>query len=353
MDYGNTQLGINTRSNIIELEDGRRQDWDQFIDQASSSTCFHPYGWRIALRDVLGYETHYAGIEQANQLAAVIPFAVVKSKLFGTTALSLPFCTYGGPVARSSEHIEELLAYAKQTANAAGATYFHQRLLNKPEVSSNNLELYYAFRKPLPEKLDEMKFIPSKRRNMVRKASQQGLTSNVSRDVGMFFELYAENARAHGTPALPRKFFDVLVKELGERCDILFVHNGNGEPISCIMNFYHRGEIHAGFAGENSLARKTSANDFKYWKLVEHAVSKGCKLFDFGRSKKETGSFEFKRLWGFEPSPLFYEYDLFDGSEIPQTNPNNPKYKAVMAVWSRLPRMVVDRVGPLIIHGLG
>jgi FemAB-related protein (PEP-CTERM system-associated) len=353
MDPLNTQLGINTHSKIVELQDSRRADWDRFIDQTSSSTCFHPYGWRVALRDVLGYETHYVAVENERQLVAVMPFAVVRSKLFGTTALSLPFCTYGGPVSATQENTAALLAYGAQTAKAAGASYFHQRLLTKPEVSTNNLELYFAFRKPLPETLDEMKFIPSKRRNMVRKASQQGLISTVSRDVGMFFELYAENARAHGTPALPRKFFDVLVKELGERCDILFVANGNNEPISCIMNFYHRGEIHAGFAGENSLARKTAANDFKYWKLVEHAVAKKCHLFDFGRSKKDTGSFEFKRLWGFEPSPLFYEYELFGGSQIPQTNPNNPKYKAVMAVWTRLPRMVVDRVGPLIIHGLG
>ncbi len=39
-------------------------------------------------------------------------------------------------------------------------------------------------------------------------------------------------------------------------------------------------------------------------------VNRGYKIFDFGRSKQNTGSFDFKKNWGFEPQPLYYEYQL-------------------------------------------
>jgi lipid II:glycine glycyltransferase (peptidoglycan interpeptide bridge formation enzyme) len=32
-------------------------------------------------------------------------------------------------------------------------------------------------------------------------------------------------------------------------------------------------------------ARPLAANDFMYWEVMRRACEKGCRLFDFGRSK--------------------------------------------------------------------
>ena len=80
---------------------------------------------------------------------------------------------------------------------------------------------------------------------------------------------------------------------------------------------------------------------------------RGLRVFDYGRSKRGTGSFDFKKNWGFEPTPLHYEYRLFRGGEVPQNNPSNPKYRAMIAVWRRLPRPVVNAIGPAIVRHLG
>ena len=79
------------------------------------------------------------------------------------------------------------------------------------------------------------------------------------------------------------------------------------------------------------------ANDFKYWELMRRACERGLKTFDYGRSKKDTGSYSFKKNWGFEPQPLHYEYRLYRGDAIPQNNPANPKYRAFIGLWRRLP----------------
>ena len=84
-----------------------------------------------------------------------------------------------------------------------------------------------------------------------------------------------------------------------------------------------------------------------------HAVRRGARLFDFGRSKHGTGSFSFKKNWGFEPQPLAYRFLLREGSAIPEQNPLNPKYRLMIAAWKRLPLPVAGLIGPRLVRGLG
>lgn len=339
---------------IQELGDNQRDQWDRFVSQQADATCFHWYGWRYPLRDVLGYETRYLGAFEDGVLVGIFPIALVSSRLFGRSLVGLPFCSYGGPVAVRADIEAALLARGVELAVSGDVKYLEVRRLSARAGEAPTQDLYVTFRKALPATLDEgMSFLPSKRRNMVRKAFKQGLRHEVSRDVDSFFRLYLCNARAHGTPSLPKEFFVRLLDCLGDRADILFVKDAQGKPISCIMSFYIHGEIHAGFAGEDPDARATSANDLKYWGLMEHAVARGCRLFDFGRSKVGTGSYAFKKLWGFEPVPLGYEYPYLPSGQIPQNNPSNAKYALAISVWKRLPFWLIERLGPRIIHGLG
>jgi hypothetical protein len=96
-----------------------------------------------------------------------------------------------------------------------------------------------------------------------------------------------------------------------------------------------------------------AANDFKYWELMRRACQRGLKVFDYGRSKLGSGSYAFKKNWGFEPTPLHYEYRLYRRDSIPQNNPSNLKYRALIALWRRLPTALVNRIGPFIVRSLG
>lgn len=327
-------------------------EWDGYVAAHPRGTCFHLHGWKDALRS-LGYEAAWLTARRSGRLVGVLPVALVRSRLFGDAATALPFCSYGGPLGDDAEAVARLHEAALELARAAGMPRLEYRSLEPLDPAWPTQSLYVTFRGPIPAGVEDLKSVPQKRRNMVRKGLNQGLRATVSRDVDRFFHLYAENAREHGTPALPKRFFARLLDGLGEAADVLFVEDAQGRAVSCILSFYLAGEVHAGFAGEIPAARALAANDFKYWSLMRHAASRGCTRFDFGRSKQGTGSFEFKRLWGFEPTPLHYQFPLLEGGEIPQNNPNNPKFRLVMNVWRRLPRFVTDAVGPRIIHGLG
>jgi len=53
------------------------------------------------------------------------------------------------------------------------------------------------------------------------------------------------------------------------------------------------------------------------------------------------------------PSPLAYEFLLLGRGEVPQNNPLNPKYRAMIALWKRMPRFAANAIGPHIVRGLG
>src|ERR1051325_1922599 len=51
---------------------------------------------------------------------------------------------------------------------------------------------------------------------------------------------------------------------------------------------------------------------------------------------------------GRAPAAAVYEYRVRRGGGIPQNNPLNPKYGALVAIWRRLPRPVVNAIGPML-----
>jgi len=188
---------------------------------------------------------------------------------------------------------------------------------------------------------------------MVRKGIKNGLRSEIDTTVERFFALFADNVHRHGTPALPKRYFERLQREFGPDCEVLTVLDSSGRALSSVFSFYFRDEVLPYYAGDDETAREMAANDFKYWELMRRACQRGVKVFDYGRSKLGSGSYAFKKNWGFEPTPLHYEYRLYRRDSIPQNNPSNLKYRALIALWRRLPQGLVNRIGPFIVRSLG
>ena len=78
--------------------------------------------------------------------------------------------------------------------------------------------------------------------------------------------------------------------------------------------------------------------------LQEWCVDHGYRVFDFGRSRKDSGAFDFKRRQGFEPVDLQYRYRLLRDKGLPSLTPSNPKTKRIRETWSRLPLWLTTRL---------
>ena len=88
---------------------------------------------------------------------------------------------------------------------------------------------------------------------------------------------------------------------------------------------------------------------------MERAREKGCRIFDYGRSKRGTGAFDFKTYWGFEPEPLHYEYFLVKRKEMPNLSPTNPKYGLAIEALAQAAAQVhaIDRSPDRQVPGVG
>ncbi|MFN0303287.1 MAG: FemAB family XrtA/PEP-CTERM system-associated protein [Burkholderiales bacterium] len=339
---------------VRPLGESDRSAWTRFVDASAEATMFHRIEWKDLLEQVFRHRTHYLVAERSGSIAGLLPLAQVRSLLFGHSLSSLPFCVYGGAIADDAAVASALHDAARDLAIELGTDYLELRNRNPAQVDWPRQDLYATFRMPLIPDIDAtLKAIPSKRRNMVRKAEKSGLRVEIGDSVERFFPLYADNVHRHGTPPLPKFYFEALTKALGNDHEILTVVNSTGRPIASAFLMYFRDEVSPYYVGDCPEARNLAANDFMYWHIIKHAITRGCRIFDWSRSKKGTGSFEFKKLWGFEPTPLHYEYALFKRDSIPQNNPLNPKYRAMITIWQRLPRPIVNALGPHIVRNLG
>ncbi len=356
MKHGAGELGSLARADyaVKELQQGDSQRWDAFVHGCAEATFFHRAGWKKVIEDVFRHRCRFLYAERDGEIHGVLPLAQVKSHLFGHSLVSLPFCVYGGVAADEDEARVLLEAAAETEARRLGVDFLEYRNCASWHPDWPRQALYVRFRKELlPQLEDNMLAIPRKQRAMVRKGIKAGLGSVIDDDMDRFFDLYADNVHRHGTPAFPKRYFEGLKKTFGDDCETMVVVDTQGKPMSGVVSFYFRDEVLPYYAGDFASARDTAANDFKYWELMRRGCERGVRYFDYGRSKRGTGSFDFKKNWGFEPQPLHYEYRLYRRSDIPQNNPSNPKYKLFIALWQRMPRALVNRLGPLIVRNLG
>jgi len=332
---------------MIKTLDGQNYlRWDTFVQENSDATFFHLSGWKTIIERAFGHKTYFLYVENKGKITGILPLVHINSLLFGNSLVSIAPCVYGGIVASDEQSYLELDKEACHLAEELGVDCLEMRNRVKKAPDRPHKELYVTFRKELDADVEKnFLAIPRKQRAMVRKGIEAGLSSVIDNSIDRLYRAYSESVRNLGTPVFSKKYFQALKDVFADQCEVLTVEH-NGHPIASVMSFYFKDEILPYYGGGTDLARELKGNDFMYWEVMRRAVEKGIKVFDYGRSKIGTGSYSFKKNWGFTPQPLFYEFYLVKSKAIPDINPLNPKFRLFIAAWKRLPLVVSQVVGP-------
>jgi FemAB-related protein (PEP-CTERM system-associated) len=333
--------------------------WDAFVASRPEATFFHLSAWRDVIARAFRHRPYYLVAEQDGAMVGVLPLVQVKTRLFGHTLISNPFCVYGGPLAVDAEACVALAAKAGALRAELSAAAVEFRFLEAPaedwlgEGWQARRALYVTFRRTIGgDDAAILKAIPRKQRAVVRKAIDRGLTAQVDPDVNRLHGIYAQSVRNLGTPVFSKNYFALLAEVFASCLDVVTVSDGE-IPVASVMNFYFRDEVIPYYGGGTMAARGCGGNDFMYYEVMRRAVARGCSMFDFGRSKEGTGAFSFKKNFGFAPTPLQYRVLLPPGGEMPEVNPMNPKYRMMIAAWKKLPLPVANVLGPILVRGAG
>ena len=351
--HRSTDMATPEAIRVGELQPADFPRWDEFVAGCSEATFFHRAGWKTVIERAFGHRTYFLYAEAGGRIEGVLPLAEVESLLFGHTLVSLPFCVYGGIAAQSERARHALDEAARALAERLRVDHLEYRCLTPQHPDWVHQDLYVTFRKPIdPDVERNLLAIPRKQRAMVRKGIKAGLKSEIDDGVERFFAAYADSVHRLGTPVFPKRYFQILREVFGPDCEVLTVTH-DGQLVAGVLSFYFRDEVLPYYGGGTASARDVAGNDFMYWDLMRRACERGIRVFDYGRSKQGTGSFDFKKNWGFEPQPLHYEYLLVKGKRVAEHNPLNPKYRLFIKLWQRLPLPLANLIGPHIVKSLG
>lgn len=315
---------------------------DTFVRQHERAVFFHQSGWRRVIHGTYGHFPRDLVAYRGERLVGVLPLMETRALTGGRNLISVPYGVYGGPLGEDEGVERELLEHAKRLAEELRVKRLEIRYLRDPgDDGMLESSLYWTFIKDLPDTPEGvLAGMPKKARAEARKARKKHGLELCHGDwfVQDLWRLFLQNKQSLGSPGLPLRHFQAIQEEFGDEISVHIVRKDR-EPMAAVMSFGFQGSLIAYYAGTAPGAdRACSASNFMYMALQEWAVEQGYKVFDFCRSRADSGAFAFKRHQGFEPQQLRYRFHLVRAKGLPSFNPSNPRTKVLRDTWSKLPR---------------
>lgn len=336
---------------ISEIEKGEEAACDRFVRSSSSGTFFHLSGWRTVVESILGRRCYCLVARRGSEISGVFPIAWVRSRIFGDSMVSLPLAVYGGICAADEESYFGLLRAGSDLAKRLGVKHLEMRNRTEPfETGLPGRDLYVTFTQDLsagPDKL--LQGLPRDTRYAVRKSQKAGLEWTEDLSDAEFYEIYAQSVHRLGTPVFPRELFTRIRAEFPGHARLFGVRKGK-TAIAGVLCFYFKNQVLPYYGGALAEYYKDSPNNFMYWSLMAQSCKEGLTEFDFGRSKRETGSYHFKSAWSMKMEALPYRYQLVRAREVPEMSPIDKKFQLPVAIWKRMPYEWSKVIGPQVIR---
>lgn len=348
---------------IHHVDEGLSQELRRFLATvpAEAGACGeHDPGWLKVLRESLGHRTMAVVAREGGAVVGYLPLALVKSRLFGTFLVSLPYLNRAGVVAADAGVRDALLGEAAELADRFSVQYLELRHhgdgVTHTKLTQNRTDKVQMLMS-LPGEADSLwSGYNAKVRNQVRKGDKAGLTIKFggAELLDGFYSVFSTNMRDLGTPVYPMRLFRSVLETFTEGAELALVHHEGQAVAGALLLHTSLGERKGSAVPSASSLREakhTNANMWMYHELLKRAVSRGSGEFDFGRSTPDSGTYRFKKQWGAVPKAATWQYYLRHG-DVGAVRPDNPKYQRRIATWQKLPVWVTRLVGPTIVKGI-
>jgi FemAB-related protein (PEP-CTERM system-associated) len=336
---------------VGELRESDSGAWDAYVEGHPSANCYHLRAWKTAAEAAYGIEAPFliARDRPGGAVRGVLPLFVVRSapgSAYLTTGL---FGAYG-PVLADPEAVEALVAHAVQRARALRARFLVLKALGSepPPPGFDPLDRWVVARLALAaDPAILWRRFRDKTRNAVRKGQRSGLELRVGQaGLDGFYDVLAENMHRKGAPIYGRALFHELVRDLGERAEIVTLADG-ARTVSGALVIRFAGVATVPFASSRPSSFHLNPNNLLYWEIISRACRAGLHTLDFGRSLRDSSALNFKLGWGArtEAQPM-HVYPVRGTS--PRFDVSTRSVRFLVRVWRSLPRSFADAVGPQI-----
>jgi serine/alanine adding enzyme len=311
--------------------------------------------WLLVLRDGLAHEPYLLEATSEGRTVGVLPLCLVASRLFGRYLVGLPYLNSGGVRAADPSIAESLIDHAVSLAEKLQVKHLELRHEvavphgSLPDQSNSKVHM----RLDLPESETALwEGLGSKVKNQLRKGEKQGFEVRWGGLdlLGEFYEVFSRNMRDLGTPVYSSRLFASVIEQFPNGAEFCVLRL-QGQAVASALLLHGSSVTEVPSASSLRQYNGTNANMHMYWQLLKRAVNRGSRVFDFGRSSRDSGTYRFKQQWGAAPVAACWQYHCLQGS-MGEMRPENPKYQLAIRVWKQLPLAVTRWLGPSIVRGI-
>ena len=326
--------------------------WDEFVQRDAGATFCHLAGWRAIMTDVLRNECLYlAALDSGGEWEGALPLVRVRAPLLGHYLVSMPFLNAGGPIGSLPARLA-LADAAVAEAKRSGADLVELRARAAVPGDLRLSQRKITVTLPLPDSPDALwESFSSKLKSQIRRPQKAGFEARFGAEHReAFYDVFARNMHALGTPVLPADLFERIVVELGKHVVFGVVYRGS-EAVAGGCGFVWRDGFELTWAAARREHSAAAPNMLLYWSFMSHLIGRGVRQFDFGRCTPGGGTHRFKQQWGGADVPLPWAQWTSRNVTAPPT-PERPVFRAAAACWRRLPLALTNAIGPIIARRL-
>jgi FemAB-related protein (PEP-CTERM system-associated) len=335
-----------------------QMDWESFVSGFSSAEFSHSYGMKAVYEDVYGYRTAYWIGEEGGNICGVCPLVHVNSLMhMGKTFLiSLPMVTSAGLLTADPE---TQAGFVGHLASVGASSQAIIQLRGRSENALKDFDSYrgyVTFDLPLKGRTadDYWSGLSSRNRGKIRKSRAAGTTIEFGGQdcLDDFYKLHLRRNKELATPAYPKAFFTAILNVFPD-AHIALARN-EGAPVAAMLNVGFNGVMNYLFGSSDSRFFDSYPNNQLFHEFIEFSRRNGYTRIDLGRTPLGAGTYDFKKQWGANEVPLYYQY-LGKGAEkfidfSIQRVQQSFTFKVFSQVWSRLlPERLTEKLGPSLI----
>ena len=312
---------------------------------------YHHPAWILGCEEGYGHMGYlvFERDEKEGSFLGLLPLVHIKPPFTQGELVSLPFCDYGGPVARNHEVLEGLLSTAKTFSKDLGArlevrTKVELKVCPKGlHPNRSKVRLVLELKEKEPEAL--LMSFKSKLRSQIRRPKKAGCEAILGglELLDDFYRTFSIKMHELGSPVHSKAFFHALFRRGDPEWYRIVLVKKENETISASVILFWGDTATVPWAASLREYNRISPNMLLYWTMLSLSVEKGCKWFDFGRSTPGSGTYRFKEQWGARPVPLYWY-----SPKVESKKAGGGLRPIVENVWRRLPLDLANFIGPKI-----
>lgn len=362
--------------NMIKLNAFGKSKWDEYVINHPSGMLYHLHGWGQIIQRAYRKKPFYiASVESTrNEINGILSLVHLKNFFFGNSVISLPYFDLGGILSDNKDTNDALISESAKIAKKLGAQDIELRqaaplyplsgfstqdsdkdiLFSKAKINSDIFYLKLFSNKfrmllDLPESPDILlKSFKSKLRSQIKRPIKAGFQTKIG---GMellddFYKVFCINMRDLGSPVHSKNLIKFTLEEFNSSSRIFVVYKDD-IPVSCSLGIGFKDTFYNPWASSLRKFSGSSPNMLLYWAMLKLACEKGYRKFDFGRSSLDEGTYRFKKQWGAEPEPIYWQYINQNSKTYNNAIVKKDDYSMVINCWKKLPVPVSKFLGPI------